>query len=131
MDTRAVGAGRSLVTARLKALNECFMALRNLSENKVFDLSFNQHRQLLEKADTIRVEYAKTLKTDFFPAIPHFVPMASGEDYLKGLENMSDYVAQASIFYANPNAKSSGAIATELGTDLKRKMDALKADAAR
>ena len=122
---------RRLVTARLKALNECFMALRNLSENKVFDLSFNQRRQLLEKIDVLRVQYAKILKTDFFPAIPHFVPMASGEDYLKGLQLMSEYIAQASIFYANPNSKSSSDLATELGADLKRKMDALKSDTAR
>jgi hypothetical protein len=122
---------RRLVTARLKALNECFLALRNLSENKVFDLSYNQRIQLLDKADNIRVEYAKTLKTDFFPAIPHFVPLASGEDYLKGLENMSEYISKASVFYADPNAKRSTEIAGELGSDLKRKKDVLKADAVR
>ena len=41
---------RRLVTARLKALNECFQALHNLSENKVFDLSYNQRMLLLGKS---------------------------------------------------------------------------------
>ena len=122
---------RRLVTARLKALNECFLALRHLSENKVFDLSYNQRSLLLEKADEIRVEYAKTLKTDFFPAIPHFVPMASGEDYLKGLDKMNKYLVEASVFYGNTNAKRSDEISGELSSDLKRKRDALKTDTIR
>lgn len=122
---------RRLVTARLKALNECFLALRHLSENKVFDLSFNQRSQLLAKTDAIRVEYAKTLKTDYFPAIPHFVPMASGEDYLKGLTKMTSYINEASVFYGNNQGKRSAEIASELEADLKRKRDVLKADAVR
>jgi hypothetical protein len=122
---------RRLVTARLKALNECFQALRHLSENKVFDLSYNQRMVLLNKADGIRVEYAKTLKTDYFPAIPHFVPMASGEDYLKALDSMNQYVNEASVFYANNNAPRSAEISSELADDLTRKREALKTDAIR
>jgi hypothetical protein len=122
---------RRLVTARLKALNECFLALKHLSENKVFDLSYAQRLNLLEKADIIRVEYAKTLKTDFFPAIPHFVPLASGEDYLKGLDKMSSYIAEASVLYSNSNAARSGEINKELSADLKRKKDILKADSVK
>jgi hypothetical protein len=122
---------RRLVTARLKALNECFLAVRHLSENKVFDLSYNQRVQLLDQADAVRVEYAKTLKTDYFPAIPHFVPMASGEDYLKGLNKMTSYIEGASVFYGNNEGKRSLEIADELSKDLKRKRDVLKADAVR
>ena len=119
---------RRLVTARLKALNECFLAVKNLGENKVFDLSYRQRLNLLEKADVLRVEYSKTLKTDFFPAIPHFVPMASGEDYLKGLAKMSSYITEASVFYGNPSASRASEIEAELKGDLKRKRDVLKAD---
>ncbi|MBF0197038.1 MAG: hypothetical protein HQL32_04980 [Planctomycetes bacterium] len=119
---------RRLVVARLKALQECYSALRNLSENKVFDLSYRQRTQLLDKIDVVRVEYAKTLKTDYFPAIPHFVPMASGEDYLKSLEKMSAYIESASIFFADANKKRSGEIFSDLEADLKHKRDVLKAD---
>jgi hypothetical protein len=122
---------RRLVTARLKALNECFLALQHLSENKVFDLSYNQRRDLLEQSDAMRVEYAKTLKTDYFPAIPHFVPMASGEDYLRGLQKMTSYIQEASVFYGNSAAKRSTDIEDELSADLKRKREILKADAVR
>lgn len=122
---------RRLVTARLKALNECFLALKHLSENKVFDLSYRQRLNLLEKADIIRVEYAKTLKTDFFPAIPHFVPLASGEDYLKGLDKMSGYIGEASVFFPNTNSARSSEISKELTSDLKRKKDILKADSVK
>jgi|SaaInlStandDraft_1057018.scaffolds.fasta_scaffold26719_2 hypothetical protein len=122
---------RRLVTARLKALNECFLALKHLSENKVFDLSYRQRLNLLEKSDVIRVEYAKTLKTDFFPAIPHFVPLASGDDYLKGLDKMSSYIADASVLFVNANAARSGEITKELKADLKHKKDILKADSVK
>ncbi len=119
---------RRLVTARLKALNECFLALSNLSLNKAFDLSYNQRGRLLEKADEVRVEYAKTLKTDFFPAIPHFVPMATGEDYLKGLEKMTSFVTLSSVFYNDPNGKKSTDIFSNLRKDLQHKKDILNAD---
>lgn len=119
---------RRLVTARLKALNECFLALSNLSTNKAFDLSYNQRGRLLEKADIIRVEYAKTLKTDYFPAIPHFVPMATGEDYLKGLSKMTSYVEQQSVFYDDPNNKQSSDIFSGLKADLEHKRKVLDAD---
>lgn len=119
---------RRLVTARLKGLNESFLALRNLSQNKSFDLTYSQRNRLLDKADNVRVEYAKTLKTDYFPAIPHFVPMASGEDYLKALDKMSSYITLASVFFDNPNGKKSIDTYEQLKQDLQHKRDILKAD---
>lgn len=121
-----MAADRRLVTSRLKALNESFMALQNLSNNKVFDLSFNQHKNIFAKADDIRVEYAKILKTDFFPVIPQLVPLASGEEYLKVLENMNTSVAQASVLVANKNGAESANIVKELTAQLKKKTNALK-----
>lgn len=119
---------RRLVTSRLKSLHESFLALRDLSENKAFDLSYKQRSLLLHKVDDVRVEYAKTLKTDYFPAIPHFVPLASGEDYLKGLSKMGEYINIASVFYENPNTTKSSKIYEELSQSLQHKQSILKAD---
>ena len=117
---------RRLVTARVKALNECFQAIRHLAENKDFELSYQQRTLLLEKADDIRVEYAKTLKTDYFPAIPHFLPMVSGEDYLKVLNNMNQYIHLKSSFFKNDNAANSKLIFEQLTQDLDKKSQVLK-----
>lgn len=117
---------RRLVTARVKALNECFQAIRHLAENKDFELSYQQRTLLLEKADDIRVEYAKTLKTDYFPAIPHFLPMVSGEDYLKVLNNMNQYIQLKSLFFKNDNAANSKLIFEQLTLDLDKKSQILK-----
>ena len=64
--SKHMAADRRLVTSRLKALNESFMALRNLADNKVFDLSINQHKNLFEKSDAIRIEYAKIFEDGLF-----------------------------------------------------------------
>jgi hypothetical protein len=117
---------RRIVTARVKALNECFQAIRHLSENKDFELSYQQRTLLLEKADDIRVEYAKTLKTDYFPAIPHFLPMVSGEDYLKVLNNMNQHIHLQSSFFINDNAANSKLIFEQLSKDLEKKRTVLK-----
>lgn len=124
--SKHMAADRRLVTSRLKALNESFMALKNLSNNKVFDLSFNQHKNIFGKADAVRVEYAKILKTDFFPVIPQLVPLASGEEYLQVLENMNKSVAQASVLVPNKNGAESADIVKELTLQLKKKTNALK-----
>jgi hypothetical protein len=57
--------------------------------------------------------------------------MASGEDYLKALDSMNQYVNEASVFYANNNAPRSAEISSELADDLTRKREALKTDAIR
>lgn len=117
---------RRLATARLKAINECFLALRNLSQSEIFDLSYAVKQTLIQKLDQLRAEYAKTLKSDFFPAIPHFVPLASGKDYLKVLADMNEYIVLASVFYNNPSKADSDKVRTELDADLTKKVNALK-----
>ncbi len=57
--------------------------------------------------------------------------MASGEDYLRGLQKMTSYIQEASVFYGNSAAKRSTDIEDELSADLKRKREILKADAVR
>lgn len=121
-----MAADRRLVTSRLKALNESFLALRNLAENKVFDLSINQHKNLYIKSNSIRVEYAKILKTDFFPVIPQLVPLASGEEYLNNLSKMNDTMVKASTLVADKNGSESSKIFKDLTALLKKKTSALK-----
>ena len=123
-----MAADRRLVTARLKSLHESFLALKNLSENKAFDLSYKQRHLLLQKADDIRVEYAKTLKTDYFPAIPQFIPLASGEDYLTGLGKMNEYITQASVFYKNASGKTTDQDYKDLSASLEHKKGLYKGD---
>lgn len=117
---------RRLVTARLKSLNESFMALRKLAQNQSYDLSYAQRYELLIKTDHVRVEYAKTLKTDYFPAIPHFIPLATGDDYLKNLSLMNEYVGLSSTFFSNPNGSVSSSIYEDLKSTLSEKKEALK-----
>ncbi len=113
---------RRLVVARLKSLNECFLALRNLAQSKAFDLTYSQRLLLLEKTDQIRLEYGKVLKTNIFPAIPQLVSMASGEDYLKTYDTINNYITDSSIFYKNTqNSTSVG-----LHNDLTKELNAMK-----
>ena len=121
-----MAADRRLVTSRLKALNESFMALENLASNKVFDLSLNQHKNIFNKADMIRIEYAKILKSDFFPVIPQLVPLASGEEYLTILKKMNSTIAVASVLVEDKNNKETQLIVNGLEKELKKKISALK-----
>jgi len=121
-----MAADRRLVTSRLKALNESFLALKNLAANQVFDLSFSQHKTIFDKADSIRVEYAKILKSDFFPVIPQLVPLASGEEYLNVLKGMNETLALTAILKADTNGSEGNGIYKELSAQLTKKTNALK-----
>ncbi len=122
---------RRLVTARLKALHESFLALRNLSQNQAFELSNKRHQAIIQKLDQLRGEYAKSLRADYFPQIPRFIPLASGEDYLKSLEEMNTFIAKYSVLYPNPKGEEARKIQADLKADLDGKIGMLKGEGAK
>lgn len=122
---RQAAADRNLVMARLKALEECFTALRSLGANESVSLSHRQQRDLVETEDLVRIEYAGTLRSDCFPAIPHFIPIAIGEECLEALELMNTHLRTAGTLYASREAEKSEGIHADLQKDIVCKNELL------